>query len=205
MTEFIEQLTIEKIAVPIFVAILTTLIVEYFAKPRLEARKSRLLRDRQQFDKIVFCFQRISASIGSLPTADQANQDKVFRKFVMIMLDESRAALYELLKEMSQLSSIYAVSHKEHIGKTMKYVGFLLAKVELCIEDNRKISISELKELAESLELFDVYYLVYVYMYDSQESSVKRLIWRMFRRKSNDAKIDSLFDKYKITSSKAAK
>ena len=47
-----------KIGVPVLVALITTLVVEYFAKPRLEARKSRLIRDRQQIDEVIFAFQK---------------------------------------------------------------------------------------------------------------------------------------------------
>lgn len=202
MSSLTEQLAIEKIAVPIIVAIITTLLVEYFAKPGLEARKVRILRDRQQYDKIIFCFQRISASISSLPDDNKANDNKVLKKLVVIMLNESRDALYELLKEMSQLSATYVVNHKEHVSKTMQYIGYLLATVELCVEDNRKIDLLELKKIAKNLELFDVYYLVYVYMYDSQESSIKRMFWRVFTRKGNDRKIDQLLNEYGISLNK---
>ena len=199
MNSLTEQFTIEKIAVPILVAVITTLLVEYFAKPKLEARKARLLRDRQQFDRIIFCFQRASASIGALPNDEQIKSGKVFQKFASIMLEDARTALYELLKEMSQLSSIYVANHREHVAKTTKFVGYLLARVEIMVERDRNASIAELQDLASNLELFDVYFLVYVYMYDSQESSVKRMFWRIFSRNDNRMKIDQAFNKYGIS------
>lgn len=198
MNNYLENITLEKIVVPVIAAILTTLLVEYFAKPKLEARKARLLRDREQFDRIIFSFQRISASLAALPSMEQLQNDSVYRKYASIMLDESRAALYELMREMSHLTSIYVTNHHEHVSKTMKFIGYLLAKVELCIDDKKRSSLTELKEVAENLELFDIYYLVYVYMYDSQESHIRRILWRIFKKKSNNEKIDELFLKYKL-------
>lgn len=190
---------LEKIIIPVIAAVLTTLIVEYFAKPKLEARKARLLRDRQQFDQIVFCFQRISASIAALPTTEQLKNNKTYIKYASIMLDESKVALYDLMREMSHLTSIYVANHQEHVAKTMKFIGYLLAKVELCIDDKHKLYISELKDIASNLELFDVYYLVYVYMYDSQASQIRRILWRIFKKEKNNVKIDELFTNYKLS------
>ena len=48
-----------KISVPV-------LVVEYFAKPRLEARKSRLIRDRQQIDEVIFAFQKAAMLAAAL-------------------------------------------------------------------------------------------------------------------------------------------
>lgn len=199
MNNYLENITFEKIIIPVIAAILTTLLVEYFAKPKLEARKARLLRDREQFDRIIFSFQRISASLAALPSAEQLHNNSVYQKYASIMLDESRAALYELMREMSHLTSIYVTNHHEHVSKTMKFIGYLLAKVELCIDDKKRLSLMELKEIAGNLELFDIYYLVYVYMYDSQESHIRRILWRIFKQKSNNEKIDELFLKHKLS------
>lgn len=199
MNSYLENITFEKIIIPVIAAVITTLLVEYFAKPKLEARKARLLRDREQFDRIIFSFQRISASLAALPSAEQLRNDSVYQKYASIMLDESRAALYELMREMSHLTSIYVTNHHEHVSKTMKFIGYLLAKVELCIDDKKRLGLTELKEIAGNLELFDIYYLVYVYMYDSQESHTRRILWRIFKKKSNNEKIDELFLKYKLS------
>lgn len=199
MSGYLENITFEKVIVPVVAAIVTTLLVEYFAKPKLEARKARLLRDREQFDRIVFSFQRISASLAALPSTEQLHNNDAYKKYASIMLDESRAGLYELMREMSHLTSIYVTNHHEHVSKTMKFIGYLLAKVELCIEDKRRLNIQELKDIAGNLELFDIYYLVYVYMYDSQEPHIRRILWRMFKKKSNNKKINELFLKYNLS------
>jgi hypothetical protein len=196
---YLDNITFEKIIVPVIAAILTTLIVEYFAKPSLEARKARLLRDREQFDRIIFSFQRISASLASLPTKEQLKGSDTYHKYASIMLNESRDGLYELIREMSHLTSVYVANHREHVAKTMKFIGYLLAKVELSIDDGRSSNIPELKKIAKNLELFDIYYLVYVYMYDSQESHIRRILWRMTKKKSNNEKIDKLLIKYKLS------
>lgn len=194
MTSLAEQFTLEKIIVPIGVAVVTTLVVEYFAKPRLEARKARLMRDRAQFDSIIFDFQRIGASLGALPTEQQVRRNKVYRRFRNIMLSEAKEGLYSLMRNMSKLSTIYVVNHKNHISKTMLFVGYLLSQVELAAEATPGFSTDKLKEAAENLELFDTYYVVYVYMYDSQESWWRRLFWRVASEKKNDGKIDALLE-----------
>lgn len=45
-------------------ALVTTLMVEYLAKPRLDARKERLLRDRRQIDQVVFGLQKLGLHMG---------------------------------------------------------------------------------------------------------------------------------------------
>lgn len=193
MQSLLDQFTLENIIVPILVAIATTLIVEYFAKPKLEARKARLMRDRAQFDKIIFDFQRVSAAISALPSEQQANKNRIYARFQQIMLSEAREGLYDLMRDMSKLSSKYVVNHDKHIAKTMRFIGYLLSQVELATEGKRNVSIDKLKNTASNLELFDVYYVVYVYMYDSQEGWWRRIFWRIRKQKKNDQKIDALF------------
>lgn len=193
MASISDQFTLEKIIIPVLVAIVTTLIVEYFAKPKLEARKARLMRDRAQFDNIIFNFQRISAAIGALPSEQQVSKSRIYVRFQQIMLSEAKEGLYNLMRDMSKLSSKYVVNHDKHIAKTMRFIGYLLSQVELATEGKRGIGIDELKNTANSLELFDIYYVVYVYMYDSQEGWWRRIFWRIRKQKKNDQKIDDLF------------
>lgn len=50
----------------ILIAVATTVVVEFAAKPRLEARKARLLRDRTQIDEVIFTVQGVAMQLGAL-------------------------------------------------------------------------------------------------------------------------------------------
>jgi hypothetical protein len=204
LSNLFDNLTFEKIVIPVLAALITTLLVEYFAKPGLEARKTRLIRDREQFDKVVYCFQRVSASLSALPVVEGSDH-KVMTRFTSIMLNEAKEGLYALFKETTQLSYIYVLNHKEHVDKTGLFVGYLLAQVELAIEQPTLARIKKLKALAEKFELFDVYYLVYVYMYDSQAPSYRRIVWRIFKKKKNNQAIDKLLSDLNLSLHKDTK
>ncbi len=189
----------KSLALPVVAAIITTLLIEMFAKPKLEARKARIIRDRQQYDKIIFSFQKASMSIASL---DVKKKSPLIKRYTQIMLEEARKALYDLLQNISLLPSKYVTNHNEHIGKTVRFIGYLLAKIELAEQgierDVEYVKLIDIKKLAAHLELFDIYYLVYVYMYDSQESWWRRLWWQISKESKNNQKIDKLFDELNL-------
>lgn len=193
-----DQFTLEKIIVPVIVALITTLGIEYFAKPRLDARKERILRDRKQYDQIIFSFQRLSASIAAIPTNREHLNSKTYTKHTQIMLEEARSASYELFKNLSQLSHTYVINHTEHVSNTSLYIGYIIANIETTIENPNKTNIKELKSLAEHLELFDVYYLVYVYVYDSQVGWWRRLWWRLTERENAFQKVNGALANLKL-------
>ena len=199
MVNVSEQFTFENIIVPVLVAIATTLIVEYFAKPKLEARKARLIRDREQLDKIVFDFQHIALSVGAIPDYDLLKKNKILQRHYEIMLEEAKSGLYQLLKDLSKLSTRFVMNHKEHMNKTSLYIGYLLSQVELIQESDKKWgkpaeqNLKMLKEDASKMELFDKYFLVYPYLIDSQEKWYRRRFWQFFTQKFNSNQIDEYF------------
>ena len=201
MTLNLDTIVWKSLILPIAAAIVTTLLVELFAKPKLEARKARLIRDREQLDKIVFDFQHIGASIGAISNFSTMKKDKILRRHYTIMLEEARSGLYQLLRDLSKLSTRFVVNHRDHVNKTALYVGYLLSQVELIQEFNGKYKelseedIDKLKDDADKMELFDKYFLVYPYLIDSQEKWYRRRFWQFFTQKSNNQEIDSYFEK----------
>lgn len=191
----------KSLILPIIAAVVTTLFIELFAKPKLEARKARLIRDREQLDKIVFDFQHVGASIGAISDFSTIKQNQILRRHYTIMLEEARSGLYQLLRDLSKLSTRFVVNHRDHVNKTALYIGYLLSQVELIQEFNekwKKLSeqdINRLKEDASKMELFDKYFLVYPYLIDSQEKWYRRRFWQLFTQKENNQEIDSYFKK----------
>ncbi len=191
----------KSLVLPIVAAVVTTLLIELFAKPKLEARKARLIRDREQLDKIVFDFQHVSTSIGAMSNFHTIKTNHILRRHYTIMLEEARTGLYQLLRDLSKLSTRFVVNHEQHVNKTALYVGYLLSQVELIQEFNekwKKLSeqdITKLKEDAEKMELFDKYFLVYPYLIDSQEKWYRRRFWQFFTQKTNNNEIDVYFRK----------
>lgn len=195
MTEQVfEQFPIKNIVVPIVVAILTTLIVEYFAKPWLEARKERLVRNRKQIDEVIFQFQKVSGSIAALLPDEHKNPLK--SRHNEVMLNNAKDGLYGIMEELSRLPYRYVKKHGEHIGKTMLFVGYLLSQVEgstgLSFDTLNAKSIDYIKALALSLEHFDVYFLANVSSQDTQEKWYRRLFWNWSEKKSSESKADKV-------------
>jgi len=187
-----EQFPIKNIVVPIVVAILTTLIVEYFAKPWLEARKERLIRNRKQIDEVVFQFQKVSGSIATL--LPDENNHPLKSRHNNVMLNNAKDGLYGIMEALSRLPHRYVEKHEEHIGKTMLFVGYLLSQVEgVKGSDLRTLSaknVDYIKDLALNLEYFDVYFLANISSQDTQEKWYRRLFWNCSKKEGVESKVD---------------
>lgn len=199
MTEQVfEQFPIKNIVVPIVVAILTTLIVEYFAKPWLEARKERLVRNRKQIDEVIFQFQKVSGSIAALLPDEHKHPIK--SRHNDMMLNNAKDGLYGIMETLSRLPHHYVNKHTEHIGKTMLFVGYLLSQIEttkgLDISTLSAKNIDYIKDLASNLECFDVYFLANVSSQDTQEKWYRRLLWNWSEKKGSELKIDRVLKDY---------
>lgn len=195
----LENITWDKIVIPVVVALITTLVVEYFAKPRLEARKQRLIRDRQQIDEVIFQFQKVSSSIAAL-LPDDLRDTHIKEGHNKIMLNNASGGLYALMDAMSRLSHTYAEKHQTHIGNTMIFIGYLLSKVEAKrTAKTMTIPIDDLKKDAANLEYFDVYFVANVGLKDSQERWAKRIYWRLFDKNNANQKTTEILEAYKLT------
>lgn len=193
-----EKFSIKGIVIPIVVAVLTTLIVEYFAKPWLEARKERLIRNRKQIDEVIFQFQKVSSSIAALLPGECRHPLK--SRHNDVMLNNAKDGLYGIMEALSRLPHRYVEKHGDHIGKTMLFVGYLLSQVESAIglsfgTLNAK-SIDHIKALAPNLEYFDVYFLANLSSQDTQETWYRRLFWNFSKKKESELKVDNVLKKY---------
>lgn len=195
-------MTWDKIAIPVVSAIITTLIIEYLAKPRLEARKQRLIRDRQQIDEVIFQFQKISTSIAAL-LDDKIRDTHIKEGHNKIMLKNASDGLYALMDAVSRLSHKYAQKHNTHIGHTMVFVGYLLSKVEAKrTAKTMTIPIDDLKHEARDLEFFDTYFVANVGLKDSQEKWIKRIYWKVVEQTKDSQKTEEILKKYKLAEAK---
>lgn len=174
------------VGLPIIVALLTTIVVEAFAKPRLEARKARLIRDRQQLDELIYAFQKVSLLGSSL--LSQPQMTSRFKDIVSSQLDDFVASIDALLSCLSRLSPKYVGKHKTHIGRTASFMGYLKG-LAVSARQSEGSELEGLRSAVGYLERFDVYFLVHLDFKDSQEKLIKRLFWKNFSAK--DYEVDA--------------
>ena len=208
MVSISEQFTLENIIVPVLVAIVTTLLVEYFAKPWLEARKERLVRNRKQIDEVIFKFQKVSSSLTAILPDNQMHPLK--NRHNNLMLANAKDGLYGILEALSRLPARYVDKHYRHIGMTMQFIGYLIAQIEMTNENQKYrpasgVPTDHLKEIAADLEHFDVYFLANISTQDSQENIIRRLFWNRFSKKQSTRELDKVMKKYRLSSSNSEK
>jgi hypothetical protein len=182
----VTELLWKSFLVPIAVALVTTLLVEYFAKPRLEARKERLLRDRRQIDELVFGFQKIGIVFGALPEPNTLEAMYIDDEVWVEILGRAEQAVSESIDSMSRLSSLYVEKHRMHFRRTSLYLGNLMG-LTLGAQRQVGLDLRPLKEAASELEHFDTYFRVYVGLADGQERWIKRWFWKKFTARSYEA------------------
>lgn len=166
------------IATPIGVALFTTLAVEYFAKPRLDARKERLLTDRRNLDELIYRFQKLALTLGSVPPLPAVGETE--HELMAAMRDQFVSqvglAAQDTTDALSRLSPRYAQKHHAHIGRTAQFLGYITGVAATGKQDVHYAA-AELAPLGDSLELFDVYFRANVGLQDSQEPWIKRWFW----------------------------
>lgn len=178
----------DDIWMPVVVALVTTLIISplvgLYIKPRIEARQQRLIRDRQQIDEVIFKFQKLSLSVSSLVSkVDNGSNLPVAHN--AIMLQQAQQSAYELMDALSRLSPLYVQKHKDHIGLTMLFMGYLLGRIMTAGgQELTSDVINELKTEADDLDVYDVYFRANVGLVDSQERWYRRLYWYIFERQA---------------------
>ncbi|MET0989859.1 MAG: hypothetical protein ABWY54_04350 [Glaciihabitans sp.] len=162
---------------PILVALLTTLVIEYFAKPALEARKERIIRDRRQIDELVFQFQAIGLLVGTVPAGKLEPEALELRDVRDRTIRELIAAVDGASRALSRLASRYVQRHREHIRMTAYYLGFLKSVAYRASADPDRET-TRLIEVGSALEFLDTYFLVHVGLRDGQEPWIKRWFWK---------------------------
>lgn len=192
----------DEVWMPIVVALVTTLIISplvgLYIKPRIEARQQRLIRDRQQIDEVIFKFQKLSLSIATLiPKVPKNNE--LLAGHNAIMLQQAQVSAYELNDALSRLSPLYVQKHRQHIGDTMLFIGYLLGQITAARTQNLTPKlIDDLKIAANNLESFDVYFRANVSLADSQEKWYRRLYWYLFNRNNTKLVANQVLKNYKL-------
>ncbi|MBK0330121.1 hypothetical protein I8D64_01720 [Brachybacterium sp. MASK1Z-5] len=170
------------IVTPIVVAVVGTLLVEYLAKPRLEARKVRLLQNRAAVDAFTLAMQRVGQLAGALPSDDFLARNPRLHEFAKSAISELDAATDAASRALSGLGLPYVVKHRSHIGRTAMYLGYLRGRCFIAGEKPLG-NITMLKSAYEELEKFDKYYQVHLGFKDSQRRWLPRVLWRWTKQR----------------------
>lgn len=170
------------IGVAVVTALLTTVILEYLAKPRLEARKARLIRDRQQIDEVIFGFQRVGLALGSVVPADHLPDGDILRGIHQQQVVALGPLIEQLFVSIGRLPVSYVHKHGEHIAMTSKFLGFAWSRPEIAAQ-GEYVPDSWIRQIANDMPKFDTYFVVHVDFHDSQEPLIKRLFWKWFTAK----------------------
>lgn len=172
-----DQFFWRSIVTPIVVAVIGTLVVEYLAKPRLEARKVRLLRSRAAVDAFTYAMQRMGQLSGALPSDELLTRDPRLHEFAKRSIAELDAATEAATQALSELALPYVVKHRPHIANTSSYLGYLRGCCFVAHEELEG-NVSMLKAAYGSLDKFDMYFQVHLGFVDSQRHLLPRLLWR---------------------------
>jgi hypothetical protein len=184
--------------VPVIVALATTLVVEYFAKPRLEARKARIIRDRQQIDEVVFAFQRAALGGGALlpdAVAHRVPQGQAMQRDQLERLETSVEAIEAAI---ARLPHGFVGRHDAHIAVTAKFIGFMRARIRAEL-GQAVVSTHEMREMTDGFGELDVYFVAHVSMRDSQEPWIKRAFTKRFLRKEMETQAAALLERWNLT------
>ena len=189
---------VTKVGLPVVVALLTTLVIEYAAKPRLDARRERITHARRQVDEVVFGFQLAGMLAGVLASVPNARSSR-WHSIVRQNLEELARTLSKLELDVSRLSVRYVQRHHDHISKTMRYLGYLHGTVIGALEEEDP-DVAEIAAVTQAMDRFDTYFRVYVGAADSQEPLVKRLFWRRFTKREFAVEADRALEELGLRS-----
>lgn len=154
--------TLKNLLIAVLTALATTLAVEYLAKPKLEARKARIIRDRNQIDEVIFQLQEIGQLLGSLRIADLKYIEDL-SDFLKGQAEQAEKSLDRLQQAIARLPLKYVVRHSRHIRVSAFHQGLIRAHLKKLKEYIDEESYGEafnatiaLEELADHLHSIDV-------------------------------------------------
>lgn len=186
------------VGVPVLVAVLTTLVVEYFAKPRLEARKMRLTRDRQQIDEVIFAFQKVALIASSIIPDERVSESRDFAVIQRRQLEQLPPAVERVIDAVSRLPSHYVGKHSSHLGMTIRFVSFLYgaaaSEMEKDVPDTGRI-----RQLGGEVSELDAYFAAHASFRDSQEPWIKRSSSRRFMAKEYREAAEALLERHGLS------
>lgn len=166
---------------PIVLAIATTFAVEYLAKPALEARKARLLRGRQQFDEVVYGFQKLVLLMSSMLDDATARRSPELRAVQKQQAADASQATQELFAAVSQLPSGWAERHRVHMRRTALYVSYVRGLL-IAGSSKEDPAMDHARSLRGGISSFDAYFVAFATLRDPQPPLIKRLFSKVFMR-----------------------
>jgi len=166
---------------PIVLAIATTFAVEYLAKPALEARKARLLRGRQQFDEVVYGFQKLVLLMSSMLDDATARQSPELRTVQKQQAADASQASQELFAAVSQLPSGWVEKHRVHMKRTAVYVSYVRGLL-IAGSGKEAPAMDHARSLGDGISKFDAYFVAFATLRDSQPPLIKRVFSKAFMR-----------------------
>lgn len=186
LNDLINDPLAQAIALPVLVALATTVVIEYVAKPSLDARTTRKLRNRQQFDEVVYGFQKLVLLLSSTLDDATARASAELAAVQKAQAADASQAAQELIAAFSQLSSSWVGLHNSHVARAALYVSFVRGLlIAASSEDEPKFDYA--KSLAAGVSDFDAYFLAFATLRDSQPPLIKRVFSRWFMRSDYDA------------------
>ena len=174
-------------------ALLTTLVVEYLAKPALEARKLRMIRNSEQIDEIIFGFQRLGLQLGSVP--NRAPDGTLAQEVRSSPIADIAPIVEDLMRTLARLSPKYAQKHGTHISYCAHYLSLLQA---LSNREQAGFTLNDatVGRLGAELAEFDVYFRANTGFRDSNENALKRWRWRKFEKRVNEERLREIISKW---------
>lgn len=164
-------------------SLVTTFVVEYLARPSLEARKARMLRSQDAFLALTGALDCLSYLAIQLPTPADVSARPMLKSF-------RRSRLLELVKAadaaddaLTRLPVVYVAKHGEHIGRTAQVLGYIRAAL-LDIEEGGSRGDSALIETFEGFGYVRDYFEIYPTIRDLRQAPQARWFWRRTQRRS---------------------
>jgi hypothetical protein len=184
--DLVNDPVVQAIALPVLVALATTVVIEYVAKPSLDARTTRKLRNRQQFDEVVYGFQKLVLLLSSTLDDATARASAELAAVQKAQAADASQAAQELIASFSQLSTSWVKVHKKHVARAALYVSFVRGLLIAASSDDEP-KFDYAKSLAAGVSDFDAYFLAFATLRDSQPPLIKRAFSRWFMRSDYDA------------------
>jgi len=184
-----------KFGVPVIVALLTTLVVEYFAKPRLEARKARLIRDRQQIDEVIFAFQKTALLAAALLPDDTVDVRPEIKEIQMRQLSRLEPTIEAISDAIARLPTQFVATHSWHVGAASYYASFFSALVWIEMH-SASPQVNRLREIGKDISEFDAYFAAHASFRDSQEPWAKRAFSRRFMKRDYRLQAQLVLEKH---------
>lgn len=183
--DLINDFVVQAVVLPVLVALATTVVIEYVAKPTLDARTTRKLRNRQQFDEVVFGFQKLVLLLSSTLDDTTARRSDELAAVQKAQGADASQAAHELIAAFSQLSSSWVGAHKAHVSRAALYVSFVRGLLIAAASDEEP-KFDYARSLAAGVSDFDAYFLAFATLKDSQPPLIKRVFSRWLMRSDYD-------------------